>query len=143
MSKMMMGQIDHARQRVRDIKSRLLGEKPDSEKTWSTRDLSCGLRDGTVKFTGPELATFAKEWADAYLREQSSYNRPSFEGIVLGKAFAKERAAEKKRYDAELAAYEAIRIKVDAKATAVEDAIVLGDQHAALAALQDFANFTV
>lgn len=141
MAKMMMGQIDHARARVRAIKNGLLGKSPDSMKTYQTRDLVNGLRDGQVKFTGAQLQKFAQEWADQYTRESSSYNKPSFESIVLDYAFAKERAEEKKRYDAETAVWNALAKKVNAEATKVEDAIVLGDQHAALLALQDFAAF--
>jgi len=143
MSKMMMGQIDHARKRVRDIKAGLLGKAPEPEKVYHINDLTVGLRDGTVTFTGAELKAFAQEWAEESLSSTSRYNKVSFESIVLAKAFAKERAAEKKRYDLEKAAYDSIRDRVAEKATAVEDAIVLGDQHAALAALQDFAAFKV
>ena len=58
MAKMMMGQIDHARQRVRSIKQSLLGKSPESQKTYSVRDLCNGLRDGTVKFSGPQLRPY-------------------------------------------------------------------------------------
>jgi len=141
MAKMMMGQIDHARSRVRAIKNELLGKSPDSQKTYSVRDLCNGLRDGTVKFSGPQLQKFAQEWADSYAKETSSYNKPSFEAIVLEYAFAKERAAEKARFEKENKVYQDRVRRVNEKATAVEDAIVLGDQHAALVALQEFAEF--
>ena len=141
MAKMMMGQIDHARQRVRSIKQSLLGKSPESQKTYSVRDLCNGLRDGTVKFSGPQLQKFAQEWADSYANETSAYSKPSFEAIVLEYAFEKERAAEKARFDAEQATYRVLADKVNAEATKVEDAIVLGDQHAALVALQEFAAF--
>ena len=141
MAKMMMGQIDHARARVRAIKNGLLGSAPDDKKKYTTRDLVDGLKDGTVKFTGTQLQKFAQEWADQYTRESSSYSKPSFESIVLEYAFGKERAAEKARFDAEQAVYLALLQRVGAEATKVEDAIVLGDQHAALVALQEFAAF--
>jgi hypothetical protein len=143
MAKMMMGQIDHARSRVHAITSELLGKAPDREKSYSVTDLVVGLRDGTVKFTGPQLTAFAKEWADQYAKETSSYNRVNFETIVLQNAFAKERAAEKARFEKENEVYQDRVRRVNDKATAVEDAIVLGDQQAALAALTDFANFKV
>jgi len=141
MAKMMMGQIDHARERVRKIKAELIGKAPASMKQYNVADLVAGLRDGDVVFTGPQLQKFAQEWADQYAREQSGYNRVSFESVVLGNAFAQERAADKKRFDAEDLVYQNRARKVHEKAAAVEDAIVLGDQHAALAALQDFAAF--
>jgi len=141
MAKMMMGQIDHARARVRAIKANLVGKAPEKEKKYSVCDLCNGLRDGTVKFSGPQLQKFAQEWADSYAKETASYNKPSFEAIVLEYAFTKERAAEKARWDAEQATYRALADKVNAEATKVEDAIVLGDQHAALAALTAFAAF--
>jgi hypothetical protein len=141
MAKMMMGQIDHARTRVFTIKAELLGDPPDRPKEFVTADLVEGLRDGTVKFTGAQLQRFAQEWAAQYTKDRMRYNRTTFEQVVLNNAFSKERAAEKKRYDAENALYQSRKERVLAEATKVEDAIVLGDQHAALQALTDFANF--
>ena len=136
-----MGQIDHARARVRTIKAELTGTAPKPEKKYQISDLVTGLRDGTVKFTGPQLAAFSKEWAEQYAKETSSYNRTNFEAIVLAHSFKKQREAEKKRFEAENKVYQDRRAKVNAEATKVEDAIVLGDQHAALVALQEFAAF--
>lgn len=143
MAKMMMGQIDHARARVRAIKNGLIGEAPKRQKTYEVCDLVNGLRDGTVKFTGAQLQKFAQEWADQYSNENRSYRRINFENVVLEYAFGKERAVEKARFDAENAVYQERVRKVNAEATKVEDAIVLGDQHAALVALQSFATFTL
>jgi len=141
MAKMLMGQIDHARARVRAIKQELIGKSPASLKTYSVSDLVEGLRDGTIVFTGPQLQKFAQEWANQYARSQSSYNRTSFESVVLEYAFAQERAADKKRYEAENLVYQNLSKRVNDEATKVEDAIVLGDNAAALAALQAFASF--
>ena len=141
MAKMMMGQIDHARARVRSIKAELLGKEPKPKETWDTNDLVNGLKDGTVKFTGAQLSKFAQEWVQAYSKSGSSYNKPTYERIVLDNAFKQERAADKKRYDAEYVLYQSRRQRVLAEATKVEDAIVLGDQHAALEALTAFAAF--
>jgi hypothetical protein len=135
-----MGQIDHARARVRSIKTELIGPAPDKQKTYSVEDLVEGLRDGSVSFTGNQLREFAQEWADQYSKSYS-YNRTSFESVVLENAFASERAAEKKRFDTEQAIYIARLNKVNDEATKVEDAIVLGDNAAALAALTAFAAF--
>ena len=141
MAKMMMGQIDHARDRVRTIKAGLLGKAPERQKSYSVADLVNGLRTGEVKFSGAQLQRFAQEWAEQYTQEDRSYNRPSFESIVLEYAFAKDRTAEKTRFEAENEIYQALALVVNGRATAVEDAIVLGDQHAALLALQEFAAF--
>ena len=143
MAKMMMGQIDHARSRVRNIKNELLGKAPDRQKEYNTRDLVKGLRDGTVSFTGAQLQRFASEWAESYVNSESSYNQPSFESIVLEKAFSTARSQEKKRFTKETDVYKAKLNLINDKAVAVEDAIVLGDNAAALAALQDFAAFRV
>jgi len=140
MAKMMMGQIDHARNRVRTIVSNLIGKRPESVKKYDTRDLVNGLRDGTVVFTGPQLQKFAQEWADQYING-SSYNRTSFEAVVLENSFLQERAADTKRYDAEKLVHNNLVNRVNAEATKVEDAIVLGDNAAALAALTAFATF--
>lgn len=142
MAKMLMGQIDHARARVRQIKSDLIGKAPDAQESYSVSDLVEGLREGTVVFTGPQLQKFAQEWATQYARDRSTYNRTNFESIVLEKAFAQERAAEKVRFEAEDLVYQNLSRRVNDEATKVEDAIVLGDNAAALAALQSFAAFT-
>jgi len=141
MAKMMMGQIDHARARVRNIKTELVGKAPEQPKSFSTCDLVVGLRDGTVVFTGPQLQKFAQAWADQYHLSRSSYNRINFEQVVLDAAFAQERAEDKKRYDAEKLVYDNLSRRVNDEGTKVEDAIVLGDNAAALAALTAFAAF--
>lgn len=141
MAKMMMGQIDHARARVRNIKGGLIGKAPDAPKSYRVQDLVEGLRDGTVVFTGPQLQKFAQEWADQYVKDRSSYNRVNFESVVLENAFAQDRAADQKRYDAEKLVYDNLSRRVNEEATKVEDAIVLGDNAAALAALTAFAAF--
>ena len=141
MAKMMMGQIDHARARVRGIKANLIGKPPKKEKKYDVCDLVAGLRAGDIVFTGPQLQKFAQQWAEQYAASQSSYNRISFEDVVLDNAFAQERAAEKKRYEAENLVYQNTLKRVNDEATAVEDAIVLGDNAAALAALTAFAAF--
>jgi hypothetical protein len=131
MAKMMMGQIDHARSRVRTIKAELCGKPPEPLKTYRVNDLVAGLQNGEVAFTGPQLQRLAQQWANQYVKDaRSAYGKINFETIVLDAAFAQEREVDKKRFEAE-----------NEKASAVEDAIVLGDQHAALAALQDFAAF--
>jgi hypothetical protein len=141
MPKMMMGQIDHARSRVGAIKAELLGEAPKPPKQYKVEDLVDGLRTGEVQFTGSQMLQFANEWVDEYLDSRSPYHRPSFESKVLEYAFASERKTEETRYKAQREKYNALCHKVNAEATKVEDAIVLGDQHAALVALQEFAKF--
>jgi hypothetical protein len=141
MAKMMMGQIDHARARVRAIKTELLGKSPKPPKVYTIDDLVQGFRDGTVVFAGTELLQFAKEWVEDYTNERNSYRRPNFENTVLEYAFKEEREADQARYERQRVQYDALAHKVNTEATKVEDAIVLGDQHAALAALQSFASF--
>lgn len=141
MAKMLMGQIDHARARVRAIKNGLIGKAPVSVKTYGVNDLVAGLRDGTIVFTGPQLQKFAQSWADQYALSVSNYNRVNFETVVLDAAFGQERAEEEKRFEAENLVYRNLCRRVNEEATKVEDAIVLGDNVAALAALQAFAAF--
>ncbi len=141
MAKMMMGQIDHARSRVRAIRTKLIGGAPDTQKTFCVSDLVTGLRNGKVSFTGAQLQKFTQQWADEYASSLNSYNRTSFENVLLENAFTPQRAAEKARWEAEHKIHQARLNKVNAEATTVEDAIVLGDNAAALAALTAFANF--
>lgn len=140
MPKMMMGQIEHARARVRAIRSALIKSAPEMPKQYTTSDLADGLRSGDIAFTGKQLQAFAQEWADEYSKSLS-YSRPNFETIVTQYIYADARAAEQARYKIEKEAYDRRCAVVNAEATKVEDAIVLGDQHAALQALTEFANF--
>ena len=141
MPKMLMGQIDHARGRVRQIKKELLGEAPKKPDALHVADMVHALRTGELSFSGKQLQDVLNDWTEAYATKRSLYSSPSLETTLLQKAFIKSRAVEEEKYEAELEKYRARAAKVNAEATKVEDAIVLGDQHAALAALQSFAEF--
>ena len=143
MAKMMMGQIDHARARVGSIKRNLIGKAPKPVTVYKVADLANGLRDGSVSFTGPQLRAFAEKWAEGYAKASERYNRASFESIVLEGTFSAVRAAEDLRFETEQKVYMQRSNTVKAEATKVEDAIVLGDNAAALAALTAFSKFTV
>ena len=141
MPKMLMGQIDHARGRVRQITRELLGEAPKKPAALHVSDMVQALRTGELSFSGKQLLDMVNEWTEEYAMKRSTYSSPSLEAVLLKNAFIKSRAVEEEKYQAELEKYRARQAKVNAEATKVEDAIVLGDQHAALAALQSFAKF--
>ena len=140
MAKMMMGQITHARERVAQIKRNLIGEAPDARISFDIEDIATSLEDGTLVFTGPQLQKVVSDWAIA-CRGKASYHCPNLQNILRDAAYPLERAADKNRYDAEQAKYEARVKAANAEATKVEDAIVLGDNKAALDALIAFAAF--
>ena len=141
MPKMLMGQIDHARGRVRQITKELLGEAPKKPAVMHVSDMVQALRTGELSFSGKQLQDMLNDWTEEYATRRSTYSSPTLETTLLQNAFTKRRADEQAQYEAELEKYRARQAKVNAEATKVEDAIVLGDQHAALAALQSFAKF--
>jgi hypothetical protein len=141
MAKMLMGQIDHARARVRTIKAKLIGDRPKNKEEYDIECLVKALCKGEIAFTGPALQNILAQWTDDYTLNQSRYNRLNLEEVVLTHAFLPERALEETRYDREITEWNARSEKVNAEAVVVEDAIVLGDHASALAALTAFAAF--
>ena len=161
MAKMMMGQIDHARQRVAELKSKKLGAAPKHPQLKGADDILKALREGSVTVTGPQL----RKAFDAYINEEpakqlqeihgnykngyvSTYrlaaNAPkSVEAALAAVVYIKDNTAEVSRYEQEKELYDLNQTALNLKAAEVEDAIVLGDQHAALAALNDFAAYEV
>jgi len=161
MAKMMMGQIDHARQRVAELKSKKLGTAPKQPQLKGAKDVLKDLRNGSVTVSGPQL----RKAFDAYINEEvakqlqeihgnysngytSTYRLAakapeSVEAALAAVVYIKDNTAEVSRYEQEKELYDLNQAALNLKAAEVEDAIVLGDQHAALAALNDFAAYEV
>lgn len=159
MAKMLMGQIDHARNRIKALKAEKLGHPPEGPALKGSDALLKGLRDGSITVTGPQL----KKAFEAYISEtpdeqvdeiagnyRNNYEvsfrvvkRPprSVEDALATAIYFKENSAEVARYKQETELFNLNRETLELEASCVEDAIVLGDQHAALQALQDFADF--
>jgi len=165
MGKMLMGQIDHARNRVKALSNEKLGESPTAPEMKGVQDLKNGLRDGTVVISAKKLNRAFEAWNsnEEFKAVDSSsrydYNLPgrpyvtvysvitkqhsSLDSYLAAVQFEATNAATVRRYMEEREVYESRKTLILSEAVQVEDAIVLGDQQAALIALQAFAAFEV
>lgn len=161
MSKMMMGQIDHARKRVAELKAQKLGDKPVSPTIKGGSDLLKALRSGKTAVSPAQIkkafTSFVDQTVSQELDEDSGgyYNNHkttyqiklrapvSIECALATVVYFKENSAEVNRFEKETELFNLRQEALNLEATSVEDAIVLGDQHAALIALQNFAAFTL
>ena len=159
MAKMMMGQIDHARGRIKTIKAAKLGPAPDSPEIKGGNDVLEAIRDGTLAISGPRLrqafdAFINKTYGTTVIKTSGNYRNDYEDTYKIGEGvpttlqnalanivYGPENDAEIDRWKTETAEYKRLGKILDDKSAAVEDAIVLGDQHAALQALQEFAAF--
>jgi len=161
MPKMMMGQIEHARKRVKELQNQKYGPAPEQPKLKTGSDLVNAVQEGKLRVSGSQL----KRGFEIYVSRDSiavvqeinhGYSRnwekslklanspaESVEDALASIIFAGENAAEVDRYQQEKELYETRKQAIDLKATEVEDAIVLGDQQRALDALNDFSSFEV
>lgn len=161
MAKMMMGQIDHARNRVAALKAEKLGKQPAVPKIKGASNVLTAFREDSLSVTGPQL----RRAFDAYINKtvskvvdedsgnysngyKSTYSikeiaPSSVEAALATEIYRKENTAEVFRFEQETTLFNLNKEVLDLEASRVEDAIVLGDQHAALQALQDFAAFTL
>lgn len=161
MAKMMMGQIDHARRRVAELKAKKLGGAPGAPEIKGGADVLEALRDGTITVTGPQLRkafeAFVSKTGSRQVDEdsgnyQNNYTSTyriierapsSVEAALATGVYFKENTAEVTRFEQETKLFRLNKEILDLEASRVEDAIVLGDQHAALQALQDFDAFSL
>ena len=161
MSKMMMGQIDHAKARVKELKLAKYGDKPLPPKLKGSSDVILAIRENDISITAPTLrrafdAYVDEEVSPGVKKESGSYKNDfktrytlaekapsSIEAALASIIYEKVNAAECARWEAETELYDTRQEAINIAATNCEDAIVLGDQHAALVALQEFANFEV
>ena len=161
MAKMMMGQIDHARNRVRALKQEKLGDAVKPPKYKNGKELLQAVRDSKAEVTPAQVKAAWIAYVDKVVSNnveetpgsyRNGYNATykvretaptSVEEALSRIVFIKENTAELVRFEQETTLYKLKQEILDLEASAVEDAIVLGDQQAALAALKDFAAFVV
>ena len=141
MAKMTNLQIEHARNRLRQITREVLGAKPTPPTRPDGKDLIKAL--ATEK--GIEFPSLVVESMCVIAREtlalNTYYSRDKFMDALAEKIFALKNEAITLEYQEEKATYDARRTKFNAQATAVEDAIILGDGSEALAKLNELAEF--
>jgi len=163
MAKMLMGQIDHARNRLTAISKEKIGPSPTRPKQLDVDDLKKALRAGDITVSPAKMKAAFNSWVVGeeittvncstnyhYGGRSNTYTytivqeKPgSLEEYIAALFYDKPNAAEIKRYTKDTETFEARTAIVTVEATKVEDAIVLGDQQAALIALQAFAAFEV
>lgn len=163
MAKMMMGQIDHARKRVAELKAEKSGVAPTGPKALTGSTYKKAFKDGAIKTTPAKLKQAWDCYTSGILRphvekqelycygptpNQITYEigeaaTSSMEDALASFEYEKVNAAEVTRFNKEREIYQLRQEALELEASTVEDAIVLGDQHAALAALQNFAAFVV
>jgi len=164
MAKMLMGQIDHARDRIKQITAEKLGVRPETPERLDADALMAKVRSGALTLAPSQLKLALSNYigkvpVEVVKSSGGNYNYRSSrqEGaryhvaevvrdtlseciadVILGYDSQRAVLEWKRDYDAYVIRKETLA----AEATTVEDAIVLGDQAAALAALTAFAAFT-
>lgn len=161
MPKMMMGQIDHARARIKEIKAEKLGNPPADPDVPGKEQLLEELLNGTVAVSPAQLkrafAEFINQTPSDRINSTSRYSYSasktvkkyaitlktpeSVDQALVNVVYSNRIAEEIVRWTAESREYDRIEKILNERANVVEDAIVLGDQAMALQALQEFAAF--
>ncbi len=161
MAKMLMGQIDHARKRVEQLKKDKYGDVPKGPKLKAGSSVKREIRAGTLNVSGPQIkrafdaymaktplmcvdkhsGNYSNDYKDSYTLDSRAPT--STEDALASEIYLRVNQAEADRYADETKLYNLRQEAINIKATDVEDAIVLGDQAAALIALKEFADYDV
>jgi len=160
MSKMLMGQINHARDRVSQLKAEKLGPEPARAVYKGASTLKEELRSHTVKelsaavikrgwedyLAGKNLTLvteisgkYSNGYVSTYKLEKKAPS--SVEDAIAAVLYLKVNTQTFDRWEQEKELFNLRQEALNLKAQTVEDAIVLGDQQAALHALNEFAAF--
>lgn len=163
MAKMLMGQIDHARDRIKELAKLKLTDAPKKPELVTASDVLSSIKKGETTVSATQL----KKAFDNYVNgvpiqvvksESGYYNHSkrrheegnsyvgddtpsSVEEAIRNVIYEKQIKAGVAAYVAEKTIFDEKKAIIMAKATETEDLIVLGDQQAAQAALQAFADF--
>lgn len=164
MSKMLMGQIDHARGRIKQITREKLGDGPTYPEVPTPADFTKGLKDGTIRLTNALVTNAIAAWEDQSPRLEvtastSRWIDGNYQNVGGGKIktlnsgdlddylaymfYRNVYEAAVAKFDTDYAEFTRRKAIIEGEAVTVEDAIVLGDNAAALLALQRFAAFTL
>jgi hypothetical protein len=165
MAKMLMGQINHARERIKALTVEKLGKAPEVPQLPTEKDFKKGLKDGSISLSPTFVTEAIGNWTAAMPRTEiktssgswnyrtQGYNPGSCSikstcGGDLGDYlaytwFQNTHEALVAEWKADNTEYKRREKIIKKEAGRVEDAIVLGDHAAALAALERFADFTV
>lgn len=164
MSKMLMGQIDHARNRIRSLTTEKLGERPTYPEVPTADDFKKGVKNGDITVTPTLLKAAILGWANktgrltvtgttsrwvdgSYVSSGGGQIKPTHVGdlddYLSYEYYRTIYEAGVAKFDVEFTEFERRRKIIEGRAVEVEDSIVLGDNAAALVALQSFAAFSV
>ncbi len=159
MSKMMMGQIDHARGRIKTIVSEKRGPSPKPPAIRGGSDVLKAVREDSLAISPARLRQAFADFIAAVIgltvvKTSGNYRNDyantykvgegapvTVEDALANIVYGAANEAEVARWEAEKEEYNRIGKILTDRSAVVEDAIVLGDQHAALLALQEFAAF--
>lgn len=163
MAKMLAKQIDHARDRIKELSALKISKCPERPTLPCANEVKSKIKRGEITVTSKQLRTAFDNLLNGVpvkcIRTESGYYDYNRRRHVDGNAYlgedtpsnieealrnilcAKEIEADVKDYLAKREVYDALVKKVNHKAKETEDLIVLGDQHVALQALQDFEAF--
>jgi hypothetical protein len=160
MAKMLMGQIDHARNRIRELRAEKIGKQPVFPKPKVYDDLIEDLRNDAVNLPNGQITlafwnfiegntvdVVTTETRYSYHRNNNTETLPDvktestadFRAQLINFVYGAQRQADLNSYYEARAEWTALDARVGKEAKIVEDAIVLGDNAAALRALQIFA----
>lgn len=156
-----MGQIDHARRRVAELKAAKLGFPPDRPKIKGGSTILKEIRKDGRTISNAQINKAYFNYIGRVISPNgevdgttSGYGEgrkttyklvdvipSSFENALATLVYAVENTAEVKRWEMEKELFDLRAEAVNIKASEVEDSIVLGNQAEALKALNDFAAF--
>lgn len=142
MGRMMRHQMDHCERKIRNIQYDLIGRKPTLRViSVSDTKIAEAHLDGTRKIT-PAIFTKAclRYQAELATKQYSAMSLAAAIGITLHDV---ENAAAKKRYDKEMAQYEAREQRINKRAAKCIDQIILGGEEVALKMIETFASMKV
>jgi len=142
MSKMNYKQIDHCRDRLRSIRSKLVGKTPLKPDTTDEREFAIALING-LKVRN--LQAKLTQAAVAFVQDSNSgrYNADDLLDHLIKIEYEDVNLKALAKYEEDQVVFEAMCAEVDAEVRRVEDQIVLGDQHEALQALDDLENWNL
>ena len=138
MAKMTNLQIEHARHRLHEIKCKVLGPRPTSPAKPGGKDLIKLIADEADLGISPKVM---RDAAREVMAGNTYYSKDNFMDKLAEKVFALKIEAERADYIEAKSEHEARSAKFLAQATAVEDAIILGDGSEALEKLNELAEF--
>lgn len=142
MAKLLMGQINHATDRVRQLAREKLGDAPRKPEELGWSDVQRRLLDGE-NLLSPTVIQAALVKLREAKKKANYYSSPDFRNCVAEVLYEKENARALEKYETEREIHQTRVAAVAKEEARVKDIIVLGDSERILRAIEEFAKFTV